>query len=236
MAFRIRNFVNARVRRHTMKSVLPLLLLLFLTSTLLAQKSIQFSNESDTAFWYRYKNDNIKQFKLGFIENDTTDYSFRFWSFGLVIKVTDKGSGEIIRFVEAYPNDKSRSIFVKRYPISSTSAFQIKRLIDSLQIEALPSDKNIKSWEQGLDGVTYFTEYKKGGQYSFKNYWTPTSQDTLKEAIQFQNFVSGLDRLLDLRKNNKEFEADIPFDSWSYPGSATAVLRINPKPKKKNGG
>ena len=222
-----------------MKSVLSLLLLLLLTDTLYCQTYIQFSNDSDTAFWYRYKNDNAKKFKLGLIENDTTHYSFRFWSFGLVIKVTDKADkdfGEIIRFVEAYPNDKQKKVFTKRYSLSATKAAQVKHLIDSLQIELLPSDKNINGWQHGFDGIEYLTEFKKGNQYSFKNYWTPTSQDTLKEAILFQSFVSGLDTILDLKSNSKEFQDEIPFDSWTYPGSATSVLRIKPKSKKKNGG
>jgi len=208
-----------------------------LTSNLHAQKEVQFSYDSDTAFWYRYKNDYATQFKLGFIENDTTDYSFRFWSFGLVIKVagrTNQNFGEIIRFVEAYPNKKKKKVFTKHYPITSLQILQIRHLIDSLQIEALPSDKNIKGWQQGFDGVEYFTEFRKNGQYTFKNYWTPTAQDTLKEAIQFQSFVSGLSIILDLKNNGQAFQDDIPFDSWTYPGSASAVLRV--KPKKKNGG
>lgn len=195
---------------------------------------IQFSNDSDTAFWYSYKNNNIRQFKLGFIENDTNSYSFRFWSFGLIIKVTDK-SGEIIRFVESSSSDKHKRIFVKRYPISLTNTFQVRRLIDSLKIETLPSDKNIKGWQKGLDGVTYFTEYKKDGQYSFKNYWTPISQDKLDEAIKFQNFVSGLEKILNLRDNSNSFQEDIPFDSWTCPGSATSVLRIKQRPKRNGG-
>jgi hypothetical protein len=208
-----------------------------LTSNLHAQKEVQFSYDSDTAFWYRYKNDYATQFKLGFIENDTTDYSFRFWSFGLVIKVagrTNQNFGEIIRFVEAYPNKKKKKVFTKHYPITSLQILQIRHLINSLQIEALPSDKNIKGWQQGFDGVEYFTEFRKNGQYTFKNYWTPTAQDTLKEAIQFQSFVSGLSIILDLKNNGQAFQDDIPFDSWTYPGSASAVLRV--KPKKKNGG
>jgi len=211
--------------------------LIFLTSNLHAQKEVQFSYDSDTAFWYRYKNDYATQFKLGFIENDTTDYSFRFWSFGLVIKVagrTNQNFGEIIRFVEAYPNKKKKKVFTKHYPITSLQILQIRHLIDSLQIEALPSDKNIKGWQQGFDGVEYFTEFRKNGQYTFKNYWTPTAQDTLKEAIQFQSFVSGLSIILDLKNNGQAFQDDIPFDSWTYPGSASAVLRV--KPKKNNGG
>ena len=205
---------------------------------LVAQKEVRFSKDSDTAVWYGYKNNYARQFKLGLIENDTTDYSFRFWSFGLIIKVTSKAnqsSGEIIRFVETYPNSKNKKIFTKRYSISPSKAMQVRYLIDSMQIEVLPSDKSIAGWQHGFDGIEYFTEYKKGREYSFKNYWTPTSQDTLKEAIQFQNFVSSLDRILNLKNNSKKFQADIPFDSWTYPGSGTNVLRIKPK-LKKNGG
>jgi len=222
-----------------MKSFLPLLILLFSTQTLLAQKDIEFSSDSDTTFWYRYKNDYAKQFKLGLLETDTTNYSFRFWSSGLVIKVTDDANqtfGEIIRFVEAYPNDKHEKVFTKRYPVSSAQATQVRHLIDSLQIELLPSDKSIQGWQHGFDGIEYFTEFKKGREYSFKNYWTPTAQDTLKEAMQFQQFVLGLDSILDLKAISKDFQDSIPFNSWSNPGSGTNVIRIKPKPQKKNGG
>lgn len=220
-----------------MKSIFPLLIILFISETLFGQTSVQFSHDSDTAYWYRFKNDNVKQFKLGLIEYDTTNYTFRFWSFGLVIKVvgtTSQNCGEIIRFVEEYPKKKKKNVYTKNYPITSSQVLQIRHLIDSLQIESLPSDKNIKGWQQGLDGVEYFTEFKKGGQYTFKNYWTPTAQDSLKEAIQLQGLVSGLSSILDLKNNGKAFQDDIPFDGWTYPGSASAVLRVNPK--KKNGG
>jgi len=214
-----------------MKSLLPLLFLLFLTNALHAQTDIQFTADSDTAFWYRYKNDIIEQFKLGYIENDTNAYSFRLWSFGLIVKVTNEG-GEITRFAEASESNKSKRIFVKRYPVSSINAFQVRRLIDSLQIETLPSDKNIKGWKHGLDGITYFAEYKEGGYYSFKNYWTPTAQDSLNEAIRFQNFVSGVDKILNLKEISDCFQDDIPFESWTYPGSMTHVSRIKRRPKK----
>lgn len=210
-----------------------------MTKALLAQTDIRLSNDSDTTFWYQYKNDYAKRFKLGFIENDTTTYSFRLWSFGLVVKVAgsmDKPFGEIVRFVEAYPNNKNKKVFTKHYPISSSQASQVRQLIDSLQIEALPSDKNIKGWKHGFDGIEYFTEFKKGGEYTFKNYWTSTAQDTLREAIRFQSFVAGLDKILDLKENSKAFQNDIPFGSWTNPGSGTNVIRIKSKSKKKNGG
>jgi hypothetical protein len=57
----------------------------------------------------------------------------------------------------------------------------------------------------------------------------------LKEAVRFQNFVTGLDKILGLRANSNKFQDDIPFDSWTYPGSAKSVLRIKPRPKKNGG-
>ncbi len=217
-----------------MKTLILFILTLILTNSLFAQKDFHLSDDSDTTFWYAYKNNYAKQFKLGLIENDTYDYSFRFWSSGLVIKVvgkTNQNFGEIIRFVEAYPNKKKKKVFTKHYPITSSQVLQIRNLIDSLQIETLPSDKNIKGWQNGLDGVEYFTEFNKNGLYTFKNYWTPTAQDTLKEALLFQSFVFGLSQILDLKNNGKAFQDDIPFDSWTYPGSASAVLRVKPKSK-----
>ena len=223
------------VSRHTMKTLILLLLLFFsLTNPTFAQEDFHLSNDSDTAFWYAYKNNYARQFKLGFIENDTNAYSFRFWSSGLVIKIvgkTNQNFGEIIRFVEAYPKKKNKKVFTKHYPITSSQASKIRHLIDSLQIETLPSDKNIKGWDHGFDGIEYFTEFKRNGLYTFKNYWTPTAQDTLKEAKLFQNFVSSLSNILDLKNNGKLFQDDIPFDSWTYPGSASAILRVKQKPK-----
>jgi hypothetical protein len=222
-----------------MKSSLLLTFQFFLITALFAQSESQLSKDSDTSFWYQYKNEYASRFKLGLTEKDTADYSFRFWSPGLVIKVTgseDKPSGEIVRFVEGYPNEKSKNVFTKRYSISPTQAFQVLRLIDSLQIEVLPSDKNINGWKHGFDGIEYFTEYKKNEQYSFKNYWTPTAQDTLREAMQFQSFVLGLDRILNLKDNSKEFQNEIPFARWTNPGSGTNVMRIKPKSRKKSGG
>ena len=115
-------------------------------------------------------------------------------------------------------------------------ADKVLKLIDSLKINELPSDKNIKGWQQGLDGITYFIEYKVDKNYSFKNYWTPTSQDSLAEAQLLLLLISSFESLPDIKNSSKDFQNEIPFDSWIYPGSSTSVLRIKPNTKKKNGG
>jgi len=151
-------------------------------------------------------------------------------------KSNNNYSGEVIRFVEQYPAKSKKKIFVKKNIVLPKVADKAFRLIDSIKINELPSDKNIKGWQQGLDGITYFIEYKVDNKYSFKNYWTPTSQDSLVEAKLLLYFISSLENLLDLKKSSKAFQNEIPFDSWTYPGSSTSVLRIKPKTKKKNGG
>ena len=113
---------------------------------------------------------------------------------------------------------------------------KVLKLINSLKINELPSDKNIKGWQQGLDGITYFIEYKVDNNYSFKNYWTPTSQDSLAETQLILLFISSFESLPDFKNSSKDFQNEIPFDSWTYPGSSTSVLRIKPNTKKKNGG
>ena len=221
------------------KSLLYLIFFFCSSLHLFGQDNIRFSPDSDTAFWYTNKNSYVKDFKLGLIETDTTKYVFRFWSNGLTIKLTKSNnnySGEVIRFVEQYPAKSKKKIFVKKNIVLPKVADKAFRLIDSIKINELPSDKNIKGWQQGLDGITYFIEYKVDNKYSFKNYWTPTSQDSLVEAKLLLYFISSLENLLDLKKSSKAFQNEIPFDSWTYPGSSTSVLRIKPKTKKKNGG
>ena len=100
-------------------------------------------------------------------------------------------------------------------------ADKVLKLIDSLKINELPSDKNIKGWQQGLDGITYFIEYKVDKNYSFKNYWTPTSKDSLAEAQLPLLLMSSFESLPDIKNSSKDFQNEIPFDSWTYPVSST---------------
>lgn len=203
-------------------------------NTAFAQNNITLTSDSDTAYFYRFKNECVNRFKLGFIEKDTSQYAFRFWSFGLTIKVAHSGgiySGEIIRFVEKYPS-KSRKTYKLHYKLSPEISKTLVQLVDSLQITSLPSDKNIQGWQHGLDGIAYFTEFKNNSQYSFKNYWSPASQDSVSEAIKFQGFVESLNRILELEAHFMKFAEKIPFNAWMYPGSSTAVIRVNSKPGK----
>jgi hypothetical protein len=214
---------------------------LLITTSLIFSAQLVFSQlvitpDSDTIFWYRYKNEDAFQFSLGRIEDEISDFSFRFWSYGLLVEVTQNdlsNLGEITHFVEEYTEDEPKRDFKKTYEISSTNAKLLIDLIDSLNIKELPTDKNIIGWNQGLDGIEYFIEYKQGNNYTFKNYWTPTAQDGLKEAKELLNFISLMNRLLDLDNSYKTFESEIPFNGWTYPGSGSAVLKTKQKSTKQ---
>jgi hypothetical protein len=167
------------------KSLLYLIFFFCSSFHLFGQDSIRFLPDSDTSFWYTYKNSCVRDFKLGLIETDSAKYVLRFWSNGLTIKLTKNSSkylGHVTRFVEQYPTKSKKKCFVKKTDLPPHVVDKAFKLIDSIKINELPSDKNIKGWQKGLDGITYFIEYKVDNNYSFKNYWTPTSQGSLAEA------------------------------------------------------
>jgi len=112
-------------------------------------------------------------------------------------------------------------------------ADKVLKLIDSLKINELPSDKNIKGWQQGLDGITYFIEYKVDKNYSFKNYWTPTSQDSLAEAQLLLLLISSFESLPDIKNSSKDFQNEIPFDSWNIQVVRLQFLELNQTQRRK---
>lgn len=208
----------------------------FIFSAQLVFSQLVITPDSDTIFWYNIKNENVYRFSLGLIENEISDFSFRFWSNGLLVAVRQKDDtyfGEITYFVEEYPGNDHKQIFKRIYEISTINAKSLIGLIDSFKITDLPTDQNITSWNQGLDGIEYFIEYRQGNNYTFKNYWTPTAQDDLIEANKLLSFISSISSLLDLERINKTFQAEIPFNGWIYPGSGSASVRAMPKTKLK---
>ena len=101
---------------------------------------------------------------------------------------------------------------------------KIFKLIDSLKINSIPSDKFIPKWGKGFDGITYMIEYKDTIQHSFKNYWTPSAQDNLEEAVRIQNFVNRVYTLVNSEKLSAIFQNVIPFRSWTCNG--TCISRV----------
>ena len=167
-----------------MKKNILKILFLIISNFLLSQstnKKLDFSKDSDTIYWNKYKHGLIIRHQLEDIQNRNDELIFRFWNFGSCIEVTKNGTlykGNVTYFVDEV-DDYSKRQFKKVFNLEIEKAKEIIDLIGARKINETPSDKFILGWEQGFDGVEYLFEYKTKNEYSFKNYWTPKSQDNL---------------------------------------------------------
>jgi hypothetical protein len=210
---------------------LKILMFLFFSITVFSQdfnSELKLTNDSDTIYWKKYKNEVIKKYDLGFVENNESKVFFRFWSPGTTIEISKNENelhGNLIYFVKEYAED-SKKIFKKVYPLENKICLTIVKLIDSTKINSIPTDSQIKGWEHGFDGITYFIETKSEKEYSFKSYWTPSSQENIIEATKIKDFVNQLYKICNSEQISKEFRKEIPFISYAYEGSSYAVSRI----------
>ncbi|MFV0470190.1 MAG: hypothetical protein ACK5MK_14860 [Dysgonomonas sp.] len=74
----------------------------------------------------------------------------------------------------------------------------------------------INGWQQGADGITYLIEYADKDSYSLKKYWTPYAQDSIKEALIVENFMTDISTLLDNKGNYERFKDSIPKKNGCY--------------------
>ena len=217
-----------------MKKIALKILLLIYTNLLFSQSKSEEPNltkDSDTVYWKKYKNELVQKHNFEDILNKKDELIFKFWSFGTCIEVTKNDNlvnGNITYFVDEV-DEFSKKTFEKTFNLKSENSKRIITLIDSCEINKIASDKFIKGWQHGFDGIEYILEYKTKTEYSFKNYWTPNSQDNLEEAKKIQNFVDQLYLICDSENLSKQFAKEIPFRSYSYNGGSAVVSKIMTK-------
>jgi hypothetical protein len=187
-------------------------------------KNIQITADSDTAFWANYYSPIIEKLKLINPSLDT-DF-FRISSSKYFLELSQKSNRILFYVHEIWESNQTGETYIKSFDIDSEQVKKIKLLIDTLEINKIPSGKYISGWAHGLDGITYVFENKNGNNYSFKNYWTPSSQETLKEAQNILTFTNQLDTIIEYSPKRKLFESEIPFYGWTYNGSSMAAIRV----------
>lgn len=215
-----------------MKKLL-LLLIFFYTLNSFGQtfEKIKVTSDSDTTFWIKYLYPIIE--KLNLIELTSPINFLRVSSFKYYLELT-KDSAKVIFYVrEIWDSKQTGESFIKSFILDQGQILKIYKLYDSLGIIELPSDKFIKKWGHGFDGITYIIENKIGNNYSFKNYWTPTAQEKFEESENLVRFTNDLDSLLNYKEKSKLFESAIPFYSWTYEGSIAIAIRIISKKEFK---
>lgn len=161
-------------------------------------------NLTDTSLWFKWKYSLAEKLSLSNLQTSNDTFHFRFWTdiqavdiwtidhniyFGTVTNYAQRYNRKLFN-KGTYQVDK---IFSNKIQLDSSIARQIFYLLDTLNIENIPTDGKIKGWQQGFDGTEYIIETSNKRQYDFKTYWTPSMfADTLIEAKKIQIFVDKL--------------------------------------------
>lgn len=203
-----------------MKILLTVVITVFTISLCNGQTNKSFSG--DTAFLYKALYKDVDRLGVKYLISNTDKFHFRFWKNNQIIDIWSSDGityyGTAISYIKSYDSKrdskKEPKLFFKKDYIDTLTA---KKSINLVQgISAIPTDKLIKGWVQGLDGIEYIMETSTPYVYSIRNYWTPTAQDSsLLQAKQIQTFIQRLDTLLQLKNKFKAFFNDLKPGAYS---------------------
>ena len=184
----------------------------------------QLTNDSDTLYYYHYEKPIIE--KLNLIKPEENINFFRFSSDKYYLELSNHLNKYILYADEVWEGKKTGEVFIKVIDLDLEQINEIKGLIDSLKIKEIPSSNKIKNWTSGFDGSTYKFEIKDGNTYSFKHYWTPSSQNKFEESNTINSFIKEIDRIIKYEKNGEIFMKEIPFFSWTKDGVSWNAVTI----------
>jgi len=207
------------------KSQIVLVLMLLSLQTAFSQtKEIK----GDTVYWYKENKTFQRTFNLKELEKSKDEFNFRFRYYGQVIEIEKDSlhfNGYIINYIYHTKNgkrDKTDTLFSKII-LSSEKAKSTYDIIVNSGILKLPSHKEIKNWKQGADGITYIIEQSDKKNYWLKNYWTPSAQDSIPEALMVINFIKKLSDSLNLEEMYTTFKNGLPKEGCYNSGGMTTI-------------
>lgn len=195
----------------------------------------------DTSFWYKNQVDVAKKISQPLLDTSTAVDYIRIWTDGQVINIWQTvESGPLAGTLVTWANESvsenetnTHRTFSKTKILNADTLDDLKNLIMSTKILDLPTDGSISGWKQGLDGITYKIEHLTKNFYSFKTYWTPQVQDSLKEGQQVQSFIDDAFKLVNAKKVLNDFTKEIPFEMYNYDGSVNIRKVVSKKQRKK---
>ncbi|ADY29312.1 hypothetical protein Celly_1487 [Cellulophaga lytica DSM 7489] len=99
---------------------------------------LYLTEDSDTLFWKRYQDDDIKVFKLPEL-NTKSEFVFRSWNPGSLLEITkdnDSISGKIIYYVfEVWEDDYKADTFIKTYLLPKSISENLYEYISNSGIQ-----------------------------------------------------------------------------------------------------
>jgi len=186
------------------------------------------TEDSDTKYWSKYLNEQINSFELPQIKKDS-EFVFRSWNSNSMLeikKVNDQITGRIHFFVyEIWEGDNKADTFVKEHTLTQQKSIELYEFLIKSKNRKIPSDKFIDTWSKGFDGRTYVYQLKEKNTYSLKKYWTPEIQEGITEAEYILLVNDEIAKVVELEKLREEFQDEIPFISYTSPGSHLLTIK-----------
>jgi hypothetical protein len=223
-----------------MKTILRTLLIIVSLTVIFKgnaqQKDINILNNiPKNDFWYKWIEMTATKIGLPRLANIKDNFHCRFWYIGntilYVIDVSRNSdsscNASVSLYTEEYVDQTKEKPTNRTYRqiinIDHTIALEIYKQIQSDSINQIPSDDEIKGWQQGDDGDEYIIESIYHDQYFCKSYWTPSIQENLKEAKIIEGFFGKITALVDLKTLMAKFQRLIPFEQYNAGGMFMAV-------------
>jgi len=168
--------------------------------------------KGDTMSYFEYHKKDIIDYKLKDFSKSKDDFNFRIWRRNQVVQISKKDSlvsGEVVNYIYQSIRNK-RKLFITTDTLSVDVANKAYNYILKSKILDLPTDKDIKNWSHGFDGITYIIEHADKETHFIKQYWTPQAQGSLPEAISLLNFNKEFVKLTDADNSDDNFKKALP--------------------------
>ena len=186
--------------------------------------------EGDTIYWFKGNRELLKTLELKDFEKSTDEFNFRFRNHGQVIEITKDSfviNGTITNYIYRDKTNNKRKILSNKITLSVEQAKNIYNIIQNSEILNLQSDNKIENWKRGADGITYIIEHSDKKNYWFKHYWTPSTQDSIPEALIVSNLIKSLSDTLNLQETYTKFKNDLPKKGCYSSGGGTTFCYLS---------
>lgn len=183
---------------------------------------------SDTvSFWYSWTKEKEQQLGLEPLHESSRPFYFRITNGGLILDIWQTDSlfeGRLTRWVKDADEELRpfERFYCQKYILGTDQATAVGQFVKTVGILQLPSEENIVGWQQGLDGEEIIIQHSTATGHYLKNYWTPSAQHGLTEAVLVQQVYTKVLALANAATVQQAFEASIPFRCYTTDnGSVT---------------
>ena len=184
------------------------------------------SNDT-TNFWYQTEKKREQTIGLNAVESSPNPVHFRLSITGGTILDVWQKDNQFFGAVTIWVKDTDEALWSferihsQQYKFEPETAAAIGQLVISSGIIELPSEENIPGWQKGIDGEEIVVQYSNSKAYYLKNYWTPSAQKGLPEALLVQKFCNTIFELANMKVVRKSFVDGTPFQCYTTDGSMT---------------